>query len=449
MKLKKIQSWRFIQRLTILLTLILGLALVLPIQAQNDEEVLVLSVKGPVMPAMSQYFDRGVSLAQDRDMHAVVIVLDTPGGMVDTTINIVQLFQRAQIPIIVFVGPEGAQAASAGSIITMAGHASGMAPQTVIGAASPVGAEGQDLGETIQRKVIEDLKAIARGLTERRGEEAVALAEAMIEEARAVNSREALDAGLIDVIAADVPDLLNQLDGLTVDVRGDPVTLRTAGARETNLPTNFIESLMFILANPTLIGILMFIGVQGILIELSNPGSWIPGIVGITCLALAFLGLGMLPINYLGLGLIAIAFALFVAEVVTPTFGALAIGGTISLVIGLLVLFNTADAPEFARISVWEAIAISLLTASFFIFILTKALTAHRKPTLTGRESLVGRVGAARRAFKKERPEALHYTGSVLVAGELWRAVSDEEIDDGEDVVVKAVDGFTIRVTKA
>jgi membrane-bound serine protease (ClpP class) len=412
----------------------------------QSAEVLVLSYNGAVLPGMARYLERGVNTAERQGMEAMVLILDTPGGAVDTTLEIVQAFQRSSVPVIVFVGPAGAQAASAGSIITLAAHASGMAPQTVIGAATPVGGDGQDLGETIQRKIIEDLKAVARGLAERRGPEAVELAEAMIEEARAVNSNEALTVGFIDAVAVDVDDLLRQLDGLEVAVNGAPVTLQLAGAAQRPLDLNFVESLMLILANPIIISILLFIGAQGILAEITNPGSWVPGIVGVACLVLAFYGLGMLPANYLGLGLVALAFVLFVAEAFTPTFGALALGGVVSLVLGLLMLFNSPGSPEFARISIPGAILISLAGGGFFFFLAYKALQAQTRQSVTGSEGLQDQRGVVRQPFTANRPDATEYQGMVLVAGELWQARAAEPLQAGDPVAVVSREGFVLYV---
>lgn len=428
--------------------LLLGLWLMARPAGAQSGELLLLNFEGAVTPGMARYFERGISTAEQQDLDAVVIVLDTPGGMVDTTLEIVQAFRRSRVPVIVFVGPAGAQAASAGSIITLAAHASGMAPQTVIGAASPVSGDGQDLGETIQRKVIEDLKAVVRGLAERRGPEAVALGEAMIEEARAVNSNEALAVNLIDAVAVDVNDLLRQLDGLEVEVDGRPVTLQLSVASQRRLPTNFIESLMVALANPLLISILMFIGVQAILVEISNPGGWIPGLIGVLCLAMAFYGLGMLPANYLGLGLVALAFILFVAEVFTPTFGALAIGGVVALFAGLLVLFNSPGTPEFARISIPGAILVSTAAGGFFFFLVYKALRAQTYQSVTGSEGLLGQRGVVRQGFEAIPSDAGEYEGTVLTAGELWRARAAEPLEQGDPIQVVSRNGFTLQVRR-
>lgn len=420
---------------------------VLPAGAQG-EEYLLLEIEGPVTPAMATYFERAIEEAQSDGARAVVIILDTPGGAVDVTMDIVQSFRNAPVPVIVYVSPAGAQAASAGSVITAAAHASGMAPETVIGAAAPVDGSGADIGETLLLKITEDLKATMRNLAERRGQEAVELAEAMIEEARAVTAVEALDAGFIDAVAEDVPDLVEQLDGLTVVVDDEEDTLELTGATERSFPMNGVERLLHALSNPLLIGILMTIGVQAILIEISNPGGWVAGFIGVLCLGMALYGLGTLPANWLGLGLIIVAFVLLAFEVTTPSTGALGVVGALTFLAGLLVLFNSPGTPEFARISIAGAVGITVFATAFFLFLVTKALRSQRAKPQTGAESLIGQVGPVKSDIRPAKEDGGTFDGSVLVNGEIWRATSDEAISSGERVVVKAVDGFTLRVKK-
>jgi membrane-bound serine protease (ClpP class) len=435
---------RIIYSAFVLLLVILGAGVA---QAQ-DEEVIVLEVEGPVTPAMASYFERGIEAAESGGSSAVLIILDTPGGNTDPMQDIVRVFRSSEVPIIVYVSPKGAQAASAGSIITIAAHIAAMAPETVIGAASPVGEGGADLGETIFRKLTEDLKAQARSLAERRGEEAVALAEAMIEDARAVNAKEALEIGLIDVMADDVSDLLDQLDGRSVTVGDRSLTLRTSGAARRMFSMSLIERALHALSNPVFVSILLVIGVQAILIEMGSPGGWVAGFIGVLSLGLAFYGLGQLPANWFGLGLIAVAFALFALEVKAPTHGALAIAGVATMLVGLLVLFNSPGSPEFARISVAGAISISLSTAAFFIFLVTMALRAQQGRPVTGMENLVGRSGLVRSALTSTEGTS-PYAGTVLVKGELWRATADEPLEEGDEAVVNAAEGLTLHVTKA
>jgi membrane-bound serine protease (ClpP class) len=285
-----------------------------------------------------------------------------------------------------------------------------------------------------------------RNLTERRGEEAVILAEAMIDEARAVTADEALETALIDAVATDVDDLLKQLDGLPVQVKGRPVTLVIADADRHQLSMSLVEQLLHALSNPLLIGLLMTIGVQAILIEIGSPGGWAAGFIGVICLGLGLYGLGTLPANWLGLGLIAVAFVLFFLEVKTPATGILAVAGTITLLAGLLVLFNSPGSPEFARISITGALSIAFFSAGFFIFLVAKALNAQQKAPSTGAEGMVDMAGTARTDMVAAEGMSGLYAGTVLVNGEVWRALSEGEIEEGQRVVVKSVEGITLHV---
>ncbi|MDJ0757686.1 MAG: nodulation protein NfeD [Ardenticatenaceae bacterium] len=414
-----------------------------------DGPVYVLTIDGPVNQAMTNYFTSGLADAERNGAQALLIELDTPGGAIDATLNIVQLIRNAPIPVIVYVTPTGAQAASAGSVITLAGHASGMAPETVMGAASPVQATGEDIAETLYRKAVEDLKAVMRNLTENKGGEAQAVAEAMVEEARAVTGEEALALGLIDAVADDRTDLLTQLDGLTVAVDGAEVVLNTADAEVITRPMTSVESILFqlasILMNPIFISALIGLGVQAIIFEFSNPGGWVAGFIGFVCIALALYGLGQLPVNFIGLALILTGFVLLLMELFTPTYGALSVTGTITLVAGFLILFNTPATPEFARLSWPAAILIGLASSGMSLFIGGKGLAIQRKQPFSGQEGLVGKVGHTRSLFNKD---GSNYAGTVFVYGSLWRAEADEPLDKGDKVRVTKVDGITVTVGK-
>ncbi len=427
---------------------VLGLLAAAPSEAQSNT-VLVAEIEGPVTPAMASFFERVIENGEQSGVTAIIIVLDTPGGSVDTTLGIVQSFRSANVPIVLYVAPNGAQAASAGSFITAAAHIAAMAPETVIGAASPVDGSGADLGDTIYRKAVEDLKATMRGLAERRGEAAVELGESMIEDARAVTSGEALEAGFIDIIAADIPDLLNQIDGLTIDVNGRDVTLQTANAIQQTAEMGAIETVLHALSNPLLISILLSIGPLAIIIEISNPGGWLAGFVGVVCLGLALYGLGAVEANFLGLAFIGLSFILFLLELKTPTLGALAAVGVVTLIAGLLVLFNTAQTPQFARLPIPAAIGISLPTAGLFLFIVTKALQAQRRQPATGSEGMIGQTGPVKKDFKPTPGRENTFAGTVLVMGELWKATADAPLVSGEQIVVKQMMGFTLAVERA
>lgn len=409
--------------------------------AQTNNEVLLLEASGPVTPAMAEYLERGIAIGLRQGAEAIIFQMDTPGGAIDTTNRMVQAIRTSQVPVIVFVAPRGAIAGSAGTVITLAGHAAAMAPETAIGAASPVGGQGEDLNETLEAKTKEILKATARGLAARRGEEAVELAEATIEEARAVSAEEALAAGLIDIVAEDVDQLLAGLDGLQVEINGQERPLATGDASVTPVEQNLVEQILQAMTNPNLVFLLLAVGVQAILIELSNPGGWIAGFVGVISLALAAYGLGILPVNWFGLIFVLTAFVLFFLEIQAATHGALAAAGLITLVAGALVLFNSPGSPEFLQVSIAAVLAIAGGTAAIFLWIIGSALRAQGRPVTTGSEGLVGKTAVVQSELKP--------MGSVKVAGEIWRAEleSDEELlPAGEKVEIIQVDGLNLRV---
>jgi len=431
MKRKRLR-WTYV-----LLWLVLACSLTGSAGAQEATHVDVLDIEGPVTPIMISYIERGVVTAEDDGAQALVVVLDTPGGQVDLMSEVVQVMLGARVPVVVYVYPSGAYAASAGTLITLAGHVAAMAPGTTIGAASPVGGQGEDLGETMEAKLKEDLKAQARALSERRGEGAVAWAESAIEEARAATASEALEMGVVDFVAGDLNDLLRQMDGFRVTVAGREVTLETAGARIEELPMNFVEQLLHTITNPTIAFILLTIGANAILFELSSPGGYAAGVVGAICLLLAFYALGVLPVNYTGLIFIALAFVLFIVDLKAPTHGVLTVGGIASLVAGALLLFNS----PLYRVSLSVVIAVAVVTGLFFAFALAKVLQSRSRPAVTGREGLVGRVGVARTDLEPD--------GTVLVQGELWRSTAvDGPIERGERVEITAVDGFRLMVRR-
>jgi membrane-bound serine protease (ClpP class) len=393
---------------------------------------------------MLGYLERGLTSAEQQNAEALIFMLDTPGGSVDLMNEFVQVIRTSSTPVVVYVAPQGAIAGSAGTVITLAGHASAMAPETAIGAASPVGAEGQDLGETIEAKEKNILKALVRSLAEERGAEAIQLAEETIESAQAVTASEALQIGLVDFIAENVANLLDQLDGFQVTTIDGEIILDTADALVIPFDPTFIESLLGVLTNPNIVFLLLTVGVQAILIELSSPGGWIAGFIGAVCLALAAYGLGVLPVNWFGLIFLAIAFVLFVLDIKAPTHGALTAAGVASLIVGSLVLFNSPGTPSFLRVSVPLVIGVSLATAGVFFAILMVALRAQKAPITMGRESLLGRTGSARSAISP--------VGTVQLGGELWTselAEGEDPIPEGTRVEVIEVKGVRVVVRKA
>ena len=422
------------------------LVLVLALSAAPDhsraagEFVLLLDADGPVAPVMEGYIERGIAYAEENAAELIVIRLNTPGGNVTTTQAIVQDIRSTRVPVVVYVAPSGAMAASAGTLITLAGHAAAMAPETVVGAASPISADGTDLAETSEAKAKEVLAATARALAERRGETAQTLAAATVTEARAVSATEALRAGMIDFIATNVDDLLAQLDGFTVDVLGQSITLRTANLPIETLTLTPLEQVLSVLTDPTLVFTLLSLGTLLIIIEFSSPGGWVAGVVGFICVAFALYGLGVLPINWLGAAFIALAVILFILEVQNPaTTGILAVSGGIGLVIGAVILFSRPELAPFGELSIPVVIVQALILTALFLFLITRGLAARRSPTVTGVSALVGQVARARTDLDPD--------GTVFIEGERWAATSTGgKVSAGARVRVVAVDRLRLVV---
>jgi membrane-bound serine protease (ClpP class) len=392
---------------------------------------------------MQEYIQRGLEIAERRNADLVILQLDTPGGSVDTMNNIVQVIRDSRIPVVVYVSPRGAMAASAGTMITLAGHASAMAPETIIGAASPIDASGQDLNETAKAKEIEALKATARTLAERRSEAAIALAESAIEEAKAASASEALEVGLVDFIATDIDDLLTQLDGFDVHVADEILTLETTNATTEPVEASFIEELLGLLTNPNIVFLLITIGVQAIFIEIGSPGGWVAGFIGVVCLALATYGLGILPVNWFGVIFLITSFVLFILDIKAPTHGALTAAGIATFIVGALVLFNSPGTPQFQRVSIPLVVVVGLLTGAMFGVLVGFGIRALRAPIRSGRESLVGKTGTV--------TAALNPTGQVQLGSELWTAEAAEgsgKMRKGDRVEVVEVVGLRLKVRK-
>lgn len=410
---------------------------------QGAPLVMVLRAKGALNPAMVEYLKRGIRLAEDRGAQAVVFELDTPGGSIELMTQMVELIRASQMPVIVYIAPRGAMAGSAGTVITLAGHAAAMAPETAIGAASPVGSSGEDLGETLEAKAKNILKAQVRALAERRGPEAVALAEQTIETAEAVSAQEALEIGLIDFIATDIVDLLHQADGFVVEMPQGETALDTAGSVMQDVPMSLIEQLLAILTNSSVVFVLLFVGVQAILIEISSPGGWVAGFLGVVCLALAAYGMGVLPINWFGAVFIVAAFVLFLLDLNAPTHGALTAAGAASLIAGGLVLFNSPGVPFYLRVPVPLIVGLSLTVGGIFFGFMLYALRSLHTPIQMGTETLVGRVGQSRGPLAPR--------GLVQLGGESWTAElspGEPHMADGEMVEVVAVKGLKLVVRR-
>jgi membrane-bound serine protease (ClpP class) len=392
---------------------------------------------------MLEYLERGIRIADQQGAELLVLQLNTPGGSTDLMQSMVEAIRASNVPIAVYITPRGAMAGSAGTVVTLAGHVAAMAPETAIGAASPVGGQGEDLGQTLEAKLKNIMKATVRSLAERRGQRAVDLAESTIESAAAASAEEALEAGLVDFIANDLNELVLQLNGFSVETLTGPSILNTENAEVDYLALSFIEQLLNTLTNPNIVFLLITIGVQAILIEISSPGGWVAGFIGIVCLALATYGLGILPVNWFGIVFLILAFVLFIVDIKAPTHGALTAAGVGSLIVGALVLFNSPSVPSFQRVSVPLIIGMSLFTGASFFTILLFALRAQRTPIRMGQGSMVGRTGVVR--------TPLAPAGTVQVASELWTAESleaGEALPAGTRVRVERVEGVRLYVRK-
>jgi membrane-bound serine protease (ClpP class) len=357
--------------------------------------------------------------------------------------DIIEAIGKSKVPVVIYVSPKDAQAASAGALITMAGHASAMSQRTVIGAASPIEGTGANIESTLEKKIKEDLKAKASSLVEYRGAEAVKLAEAMIEDAKAVTAKEALEAKLIDFISDDTEDLLQSLNGFTVQMDDGERKLNTENVRTEDLNISFIEQLLLMLTDPNIAFLLLAIGVQGILIEISSPGGWFAGFIGAVCLTLAVYGMGVLTVNWFGFIFLIIAFVLFILDIKAPTHGALTTAGVASFIVGALVLFNSPGTPQFERVSVPLVIGMGVFLGLLFFGILLIALRVQHNPVQTGAESLLGKTGTARTSVGSE--------GQIQLGSELWSAEKtpeSEPIGKGDLVEVVEVRGLRLIVKK-
>lgn len=411
--------------------------------AQGEvQQVVVLRPTGPIIPPIAGYIERGVRYADEINAEAVILILDTPGGLVDTTFDIIQTLTGSDVPVIVYVAPSGAQSASAGLLIVLSGHISAMAPGTAIGASSPIDLSGTDLDSTAQAKAEEYLSAQARTLAAGRGDEAISLASEAVTEARAVSNDEAFDAGLIDHIANDLDDLIKQVDGSIVSIQGRELTLQVTDAEIVEVEMTLLEEILTIVVNPNIVALFLTLGPLLIIIEVKTPGGWVAGTLGAIMTGLALYGLGVLPVNWLGIIFVGIAITLFVLEVKAPTHGILATVAVANVVVGSIILFSGPGIEEFGRLSIPLLIGQSLIIGVLFAFFAYMVMRALKLPVTTGYEGLVGKQG---RVTVPLNPE-----GSVMVWGERWKAISEsgDPIAEGERVEVTRAGGHSITVKK-
>ena len=403
------------------------------------EKVGFINVDGAIGPATASYISRSIDEAKTQNVRCLVIQLNTPGGLLDSTQKIVQNFLSSPVPVVVYVAPTGATATSAGCFITLAANVAAMAPATTIGAAHPVsiggfGSSEEKPDETMKQK-LENFSVSYMETIAGKRQRNVEWAKSAVKESASITAQKALELKVIDLIATDMPDLLQKLNGRVVD--GKP--LETAGAQLTEIKMSPAERVFQKLWRPEVMFILMLIAIYGIIGELSSPGAILPGVVGAIALILALYLAAILPVNVAGLGLIALAMMLFIFDLYTPTHGVLTIGGIIAFLIGSLMLFNRAD-PLF-RLSLSFIIPATLVTAAFFIFIIGKGLRAQLLPVKVGKETLIGRTVTALTPIDSRN-------GRIFVEGEYWNAVSDAPIEKGQEAEIAAVQGLTITLTR-
>lgn len=429
-------------------------------KAQDDARPLALTAQlegDAISPGTERYLLRALSMAESREADVFVLQLDTPGGLLESTRRLVKSFLASEIPVVVYVAPAGSRAASAGVFLTLAAHVAAMAPGTTIGAAHPVSVGGlpigpsqdseepgdSDSGGAMLDKIVNDTASWARSIAERRGRDAD-WAERTVRESLSVTAAEALDAGVVDLIADDLEDLLESIDGREVDLVLGQRELHTSGARIEEVPMWWGEGLLGLIANPNVAFLLLLFGFYGIVFELTSPGFGVPGVLGVICFLLAMFGLSMLPVSWLGLGLIALALGLFGAEVFVTSFGLLGLAGAVCLVFGGLML---VDSPAgFARVSWAAAVPGSAATALITVFLVTNVVRAHRRRPTGGSESLLEERAQALEDFARSGEG---FAGHVLVHGERWSARSDVPIRSGDPCSVARRDGLVLLVHSA
>jgi membrane-bound serine protease (ClpP class) len=397
--------------------------------------VLVLRIEGAISPVTAEALGAAVDRAERERYRGLVIELDTPGGLESSMRAMIKRMLVAEVPIVAYVSPAGARAASAGVFIVMAADVAGMAPGTNIGAATPVNLQG-GMDSTLARKATSDAAAFARTIARQRGRNA-RWAEEAVRRAVAASENEAVDLGVVDYVANSLDDLLEQADGMVISRPGLEDTLALAGLPRDTIRPGLRQKMLGVLVDPNVAYILMLLGFYGLLFELQNPGAILPGVVGGICLILAFLALSTLSVNYAGVALIVLAIAFFLAEIKVMSHGVLATGGVISLVLGSLILFQG----EGVQLSWAIILGATAATALFFLLIVGAGLRAQGRKVVTGRRGMVGTRAVAR--------ERLAPAGQVRIGGELWNAVCETVVEAGSEVVVTGVDGLTLKVRPA
>ncbi|MDP3259123.1 MAG: nodulation protein NfeD [Thermodesulfovibrionales bacterium] len=399
--------------------------------------MLVLTVNGVINPASAEYIGKSIKRANEQKREAVVIELDTPGGLDTSMRDIVKNIIGSEVPVIVYVSPSGARAASAGVFITLAAHVAAMSPGTNIGSAHPVGV-GEKMDKVMSEKVTNDAAAYIKSLAERTGRNSK-WAEDAVRKSVSATETEALKERIIDIVSKDLSTLLSTIDGRKVKtVMGEKV-LKTANANVVREEMSLRHKILNFISDPNVAYMLMLLGFYGLFFELTNPGSIFPGVMGGICLILAFYAFQTLPVNYAGLLLIILAIILFILEIKIVSQGVLTIGGVIAMLLGSLMLFESPG--PFMKLSLFLILPAVIVTALFFTVVVGLAYRAYKRKPVTGSEGLIGLEGIAKTDITKD-------SGMVLLHGEIWSAYSDEPIPKGEKVVVELVLGLRVKVRK-
>ena len=424
-----------------LLLLIISTAVLLnalfagPLPVRADSFVLLAAYDGVINPVAAEYLHDALASAQERNAQALIISLNTPGGL-DTSMRlIIKDITGATIPVVVYVSPSSGRAASAGVFITMAAHVATMAPGTNIGAAHPIAMGGGEMDKAMKEKVENDSVAYIKSIAEQRGRN-VAWAEDAVRKSVSVTEREALKLKIVDLVAENIPALLKQMDGRTIPLPSGPTVLRTADAAVREFPMGLRLEFLKTLSDPNIAYLLMTIGTIGIMAELYNPGAILPGIVGAISLILAFYSLQSLPVNYAGVLLFLLGVIFFILAATVTSYGLLAIGGVIAMLLGSMMLIKTDV--EFLQISWSVILPVVALTAAFSLFMVGMGVRAMRRRPATGREEMVGLVGIVQTALIPH--------GQLAVHGELWEAISERPLQPGDKAEVIRVDGLRLYV---
>jgi membrane-bound serine protease (ClpP class) len=400
----------------------------------KGSEVAIIELEGPINPGAAAFLTRGLEDAQKGGAQLIVIRLDTPGGLVPSMRTMVKGIMNSTVPVVVYVAPKGAGAASAGVMITVSAHVAAMAPGTNIGAAHPVGAGGKDIDKDMSEKVVNDMASYGRGIAQDKGKNADWVEKA-IRESVSITAEEAVEKKVVDLVAADIDELLKLLDGREIDLKQGKVTLKTKDLEKIYYEPGFRDAVLRVISDPNIAYILMMIGLAGLYFELAHPGAVFPGVIGAISLILAFYSFQTLPVNYAGLLLIALAVIFFIAEIKVASYGVLSLGGIVSLTLGSIMLF------EDVGVSLRLMAPTIVLIGGFFVIVSTLAFRAYHSKPQSGIEGLIGEVGVVKKSLDPE--------GLVFVHGEYWRAVSGEKLEPGEMVSVEEVTGLLLKVRKA